>query len=224
MDWMQEKNKKTILNIIILMAISFAFISLFAPINCIDYSDVLEQNGYENPDLYWKIEQSIFLKDFSEYDYRYPDSPQEFHRYTIFHFLKFETGISTGEFTSISDYDVSSENNKNLQLSNSLINMAGILISFFFFVLFIYFSYKIIKNLENKPGRYILYNAVLFIIIFVSVIISGIYINYLKDVNNLGYMDAWYFGYGFYLMIGSIVLFFMAYFLTRYYLDYKEKT
>jgi hypothetical protein len=36
-------------------------------------------------------------------------------------------------------------------------------------------------------------------------------------------MDAWYFGYGFYLMIGSIVLFFIAYFLVRYFLNYKEK-
>ncbi len=221
---MKEKTKKTVLNIIILMAISFAFVSFFAPISCLDYSDVLEQNGYENPDLYWKTETSMLLSHFSEYDCRNSEKPQEFHRYILFKFLKFETGISTGEFTSISDYDISSENDKNLQLSNSLINMARILISFFFFVLFIYFSYKIIKNIENKPDKYILYNAILFIIIFVYVIISGIYINYLKDVNNLGYMDAWYVGYGFYLIIGSIVLFFMAYFLTRYSLDYKEKT
>lgn len=224
MDWMQEKNKKTILNIIILMAISFAFISLFAPINCIDYSDVLEQNGYENPDLYWKKETSFLLNHLSEYDYRNSENHQEFHRYSLFHLLNFETGEPTGEFSTVNDYDILSENNKNPPISYTLYNMLELIISFLLFVIFIFFSVKIINKKSNKKDKYILYNSITILIIFILSIASAFYLNYFKDHNNLGYMDAWTFGYGFYLMIVSITLFFIAYFMKRYFFEFKRKT
>jgi hypothetical protein len=221
---MQIKNKKTFLEIIILAAITFAFISFFAPFNCIDYSDVLEKNGYKNPDLYWKQERSLLSTHHIEYDYRNSENPQEYHRYTFFNILKFERGETTGEFSNVNDYDILSDNNKNPPISYSIFNMAGLIVNSLSFSFFVYISYKIIKIKPYKTDKYILYNIIILLIILSTMITGAIYINNVKDVNNLGYMDSWTLGYGFYLMFGSIILFLSSYFIKRYIFEFKEKT
>lgn len=88
-------NKKTLLKIVILTAIILSVISLFVPMIIMDYSDVLndlEKQGYETPEIYSKLENSILLWIYSVYNYNNPDSPPVHQSYRLFNLIEFEKG------------------------------------------------------------------------------------------------------------------------------------
>lgn len=220
---MKEKDKKILLNMIVLVAISLGFISLFAPTISNDYSDLLKKLGTENPEKYTKHEITPILIHSIAYDFSNPDNPSEYHIYNFFQFLKFETGTPR-------ETDYAHETNPDLYYINQASNFSNIFVMFYiiasitFPLLLIYFIYKGIKNIYNKT-RYFLYVGSI-ILISVVIFMVGMYysINSL-DIYNLGYIDITTIEYGFYLGIVTIVLFFLAYILQNYYLEYpKEKT
>ncbi len=213
---MQNKDKKTILNLIIICALAFAIVGFFVPVSSVSYSDVLVENGYEQPDLYWVKSGSLLSDYFSVYDYRDSNKPSEFHRYTFFNFLKFENGEPSGEFSSITDYDSNVENNWEGPLSYSLIRNIEFIFSLLLFLLFIFFCYKIFKNNAFKQNNLILYLGLVVLVTFFYALFSYYYGTILRDVNNLGYANVLKFEYGFYLTILSIILLLSLYILKKY--------
>jgi len=203
---MQDKNKKNILKIIILISISIAIISFFIPMISFDYSDVLKDMGYE-PKLYTKREDSFLFNHISGYDHRDDKPYSEYHRYVFLYFIEFEEGNKDlkDKFFTVTDYDV-----ENPILSKGMANVIDISMMLIFFPMFIIFSYLIIRKLNNIKLRNLLYLSIIMFIIIISTISIVYYLYDFIDIDNLGYVNYLNFGHGFYLACASIILLFAA--------------
>ncbi len=222
-DWMKEKDKKILLNVIVLVAVILGFISFFAPTISADYSDLLKELGTENPEKYIKSKHAPLLHHHITYDFSNPDDPSEYHIYTFFQFFKFETG-------TYREINSAHKLNPDLYYINQASNFLNVFFMLYILmliilpILLIYFIYKGIKNIYNKT-RYFLYLFILTLTTCVIFMIGMYYSINSQDINNLGYTDIITIEYGFYLSIATIVLFFLAHILQNYYLEYpKEKT
>jgi len=218
---MRIKNKKTILKIIMLGAIASAIVSLFVPNVTFDYLDVLKKNGNEYPEVYCKIEYSPLIIHFVGYNYEDGENPIVYDRYKILYgLIKTESGKGKGiHFSGTTDYDIT--NSDNLLVSKAGFDFLTIVGLIFFLVLFSYFCYKIFREDEYNT-RYLLYESLLLLVIVIGYPISIYYSYYIIDINNMGFIDSLIFGYGFYLMIVSTVLFFISYLLKKHFFDIKE--
>ncbi len=220
---MQEKNKKLLLNLIILFSIAFFIAILFVPITSVNYSDVLEKNGYENPNLYWKYEQALLLRKYSVYNK--DDNPSEYHRYSDeLNLFSFEIGDKTlsDSFTEFSFYR-SYFSNRDNPFSMFLSGILSILFVVFGIAFFSYFCYNGFKSINVKKSNYFLYLGILYIVAFTFYCIISYYFYDFMDVKNLGYTDVFTFEYGFYINIAIIILFFIAFFIQQYFLVFPDE-
>jgi len=221
---MQEKNKKLLLNLVILFAIAFFIAIFFAPITSINYSDVLEKNGYENPNLYWKYEKGFFLRCYSIYN-KDKNNPSEYYRYSDeLDLFSFEFGDKTlsDSFNEFSFYR-SYRSNRDNHLSIFMYGISGILFLIFGIVFFSYLCYNGIKSINIKKSNYFLYLGTLYLFAFIFYCILSYYFYDFMDVKNLGYADVFTFEYGFYINIASIILFFIAFFIQQYFLVFPDE-
>jgi len=219
---MQEKNKKTILNIIIIFSISLTTASLFTPILKFDYSDVLTAHGYENPEWYWTYESTVFYSHRTEYYFgeNTNEKPSEYHFYKIFHgMFNIESGKSSAVI--VSEYN----RGESPFISNTITQMITMILAVIFLFSGVYFIYKGIKLCFIKKNKYFLYIGIICLIGLTGFILASYYDFYFADSNNLGYINFIQPGYGFYLFCIAIALMFMAYIIQSYYLDLpKEET
>ena len=181
--------------------------------------DLLEDNGY-NQELYTKRDDSLLLDHISGHDNRDEDSYSEYHRYIMFYFFTFETGNKklSEEFFTVTDYDVE----KSI-LSKSTANIIDLSTMLVFFSLFVYLSYRIIKDLNNIKQK----DLLLILIIDISIILSTIFIVYYLydfiDIDNLGYVNYLSFGYGFYFACLSLILFTISYIFHHNFIKLKNQ-
>ena len=218
---MQEKNKKTLLKIIFLSAIALMITSIFSPIISFDYSDVLKEYGYNNPDWYWTAEGSLFVDKLSVFTFSEEMNKKvsEFYRYTILALFRIEIG-EKGDWTEITDYNI----DKETLFSKGLTSMVGFVFSSILLFLFIYFCYSYIKyNYNyNRKNKYLLFLGFVTLILVIFKII-GVYMNIdYHDTQNIGYTNFLTFGYGFYLACIGIFLFFISYFIQYYFLNFSN--
>jgi len=219
MDWMHNKDKKNILNFTLLIAISLSTVSFFSPVTCFNSSDVLDDKGYEEYDWYWTLESSFLLNKLSIYDFKntIDENGNVYYRYSIIDITIYESG-QKGDWIELSDYTIDEPN----LLSRSLGSMIILIIYFILGALFFYFSYKTLKQ-YYKENNYIFYMGLISLTIFLAfIIVSCTNINF-YDTQKLGYINYISFGYGFYLAMTSIILFFVLYFIRPYFLDFKKE-
>ena len=221
---MKEKDKKLLLKLIVIVAIAIGFLYLFVPSFFIDFSDLSKYSGVENPEKYVKIEYAPFLIHEIAYDFSNSDDPSEYHIYYFLNILKFETG----EARDISSPHMQNPDIYYINKSSNFINifyMSTFLALIIVPILIFYFLYKGFKSIDNKKTKYFLYAGFVNLIVFVFYITAYFYFIKSMDIYNLGYTSFINIGYGFYLVIISIILFFFAYILQNYYIKYqKEKT
>jgi hypothetical protein len=218
---MHKKNKKLLLNLIVLSAIACAVVSVLAPCISLDLSNLLEEYGYEDPDYYHIIEVSPVIWHVTTHDFRDPSNPTIGHEYIFLNLLTFGDGKGI-DINTI----VVKDPKVYFGESNSIINVLSIIyviLDVLVFSLFFYFFYMGIKNIGVKKTRYFLYSTILGVIILVLFVIGSYYVFDIIDLDNLGYIYFVNFGYGFYLGILSIILFFIVYIIQQYFWIFSEE-
>lgn len=225
---MQEKNKETVLKIIILTAIILTAISFFAPMASIDYSDVLddlEKQGYNPPRTYVKKEVSLVLWKHSIYDFSDPNSPSEHHSYRLFNLIEFETEKPINiDSTLINPKDLDLLNEKgDIFFSTNIASLIYVALFPIGLAIFIYLIYKGFKNIGIKKTKYFLYLSILTPIISILFIAANYFYIDTIDFYNLNYINYMIIEYGFYIGMAGIILFFIAYILQQYFIKITEK-
>lgn len=217
---MQEKNKKTILNIIIIFFIASITAGLFTPVIKFDYSDVLKAHGYENTEWYWTYESTVFYSHRTEYYFgeNTNEKPSEYHFYKIFHgMFNIESGRSTAGI--VSEYN----RGESPFISNIITQMITMTLAVILLFSGVYFIYKGIKLCFIKKNKYFLYLGIMGSIGITSFILASYYYFYFSDNSNLGFINFIQPGYGLYLFCIAIALIFAAYIIQSYYLELPEK-
>jgi len=218
---MKNEHKEILLNLIVLAAVAIAIVSLFVPIIGVDYSDIEKNMGIEDfsyvKTYYGPLTAHIIVSDSLE-----SDDAHEYHTYWFFGFFKFETGTpieyESAHLKNPYDFYITASNNYLYLLFVSF--FMGMSIYPF---LFIYFSYRGIQNIDIKKTKYFLYLGIVNLISLISFLIGGYFLVNSFDVNNVGYVNFITFQYGFYLVITSVILFFLSYIMQNYFIDYSEK-
>jgi hypothetical protein len=222
---MKNKDKKFILNIFILIAISLIIASIFTPLYSFNTIDHFESEGYTYEDIgfKWIFEYSIIFNRWT-----FTTENLTGIKYFIFGFIPFETlqwnkmNINQLESTS---YNFISEGVE--PSSNILLIIAVLVSSIILFISFFYFCYKGIKFGVRKKTRYFLYagvnacliNIISFLAFYFSLIVIESKNDWLKFTNFIK------FEYGFIYMLISIVLFLIAFIIQYYFIDFtKDKT
>jgi len=221
---MQEKNKKNLLNLIVLVAIALLLVSSFLPMFCIDYSDIQKDIGNEDPKKYSKVDASLFLWHYSEFDFTNPNSSYEFHSYRLFNLISFKTGepVDIESNLIFKEDQEGFVNRGDVIFSNNLINIIYAALAPLGLALFFYMSYKGIKNIHFKKTRYFLYIGISASLVIIAFFVLFYYYLYIADFYNWGYTNYMTFDYGFYTAITSVVLFLTAFFIQKYLIYYKK--
>jgi hypothetical protein len=213
---MNDKNKKFILKLIVIFAIVIATTSLFLPFTSFDLRDYYKENGI-NYDAYWKYDMSYVIYHFSTYDNTI-EAASNYDKYVILTAIPIsETGQFSDKFQSM----WANENIPNSSITATRISSTTILILFLF--LFSFLSYQSFKYCILKKTRYLFYSGVIILIGVVCLISYAIITMNIIDSNNFGYNNYRTYGPGFYLMIVSIILFFIAHLMQTYFLKLPEK-
>jgi len=220
---MKTKNEKVLLNLVVLSAVATAVITVFVPVICWDQSEVLENSGIEHPELYCTLGYStLSFKYYSIYDYRDKNSLSEYHRYGFLGFAIFESGNQdlTKEFSVITDYDIKDSS----FFSQSVMSMLDAVIPIVWLIFLAYFCYKALRGTSQNKQVYFLYAGLVTLLMLIVKII-GVYLTFeYIDINNQGFTSGLSFGYGFYILTVSIILFFTMFIVQNCFLDRTEKT
>ena len=194
---MNNKNYKTLLNLIGLAVVAFSIVSLFGTIVVYDTKDMCKEKGYSLASEY-----SI------EIDYS-----------VVYAKVLFGNGESSVHIMQIIIYN---DDGFKLAEPDTYQFVPALLIFVFgpvIFILFFYFCYTGVKNFVNKRTKHFLYAGSVMILITTGFIIIS-YVNVsMIDVVDYNFVG---FGYGFYCMVLSIILSFVAYYIQYYKIDYSE--
>ncbi len=222
---MQDKNKKNILKIFAFIATSLTIVSMCLSVVSLDYSNILEKNGYQKPDLYWRMDSSFLFFHYSVYDYRDQNNSSEYHRYNLFYFFIFETGDKSisDSFSHVNFYDGISVD-KEIFFTDSATSITWLLFAFVILLLCIFFCYRGIKYCTIKKTKDFLFLGIIGLIFSFVFIVLRYFAYDFVDINELGYTKYFNFEYGFYVFYVSIFLFFVVYFIQKYFLDLPDET
>lgn len=218
---MLGKNKKNLLFVFFFLAVFLFIMSLFLPFCSLDYSDVLVNNGYEKPDVYWKDSGSLLIYHFGVYDVSDADNPLEYHMYKFRHisFYFYETGDMSlkDTFSGINYYEKATTKENNI-ISTGVMPMADYVSTSLLIAFFIYFCYKGYKSFDVRESKYFLYLGLLILVTHISWIIFTFMGYDFSDIYNQGFQNAFSYGIGFFTLLFSSILFFVLYFLKNYFL------
>ena len=218
---MKNKDKKLMLNLFVLIAIALTIASIFTPSLSSNSLDYYEKGGFTYNDVgfKWVVDSSII---FSRWTVSIGNITAA--KYFIFGFFPYETELWKEvnlEGLQIMSYDLISEDvapSSNILITGILLIIFTLLISFF------YFYYRGIKNCSRKKTRYFLYDGI--IVLFIAIISFFVFnfsLNLIESNKTwLELTDYIKFEYGFYYMIISSVLFFSAFVLQNFFIDYSE--
>ena len=209
-------SKKIVFDLIIFITIAFAVVSLIIPHYFFNSSDL-----YDNREYYWKNEISPLLDHTIADDSKIDNDLA----YPLYESYSFPGGIviyMEGAPPFNQAFDDYSSGGFPLPTSAAQYRFVNLVGTMTLLVLFIYFSYGVVKEYRNKKTRYFLYIGILVLIWFfcdffiAHIVYSGL------EVYNSGLTNFVKFEYGFYLMIVVSVLFFIAYFMQDYLLDFPK--
>jgi len=215
---MNKIDNNTFLKYLIIIACVWAILAFLMPIISFDLSELYIDQGIENPkELYFKHESSFCFSNLHIYNNQDSAHPYEYHRLSLFYGLHTITSGENPELFLIShDYYINDIQDWSL-LSFSNIRMIALCFGLIFSALFLFLVYKILSNLKNLNSRYLLYSGCILLIMLLGSLFI-IYITWdMSDNLNLGYSNYLHFDYGFYLIIASIVLFFTASIIDKYF-------
>lgn len=219
---MKNKDKKFVLNLFALIAVALTIASIFTPLYSSDALDHFKDMGYEYEDISfrWLVESSIL---YSRWNIAIGNITGI--KYFIFGIFPYETQEFKEiniEGLQLSSYELISEGVE--PQSNMTIIIISLLISVLLLISFFYFCYKGIKSCVRKKTRYLLYAGFIsFFITFGSLFVFYFNLNFIQSKNDwLHFTDYVKLEYGFYYMIISIILFFIAFILQNYFVDYTE--
>ncbi len=219
---MKNKDKKFVLNLFALIAVALTIASIFTPLYSSDTFDYYKDMGYEYEDISfrWIVESSIL---FSRWNIAIGNMTGV--KYFIFGIFPYETEEFKEmniEGLQLASYELISEDVE--PRSNMVVIVISLLISILLLASFFYFCYKGIKSCVRKKTRYLLYAGFIsFFITFGSFFVFYFSLNLIESKNDwLQFTDYFKFEYGFYYMIVSIILFFIAFVLQNYFIDFSE--
>jgi len=220
-----NKNKKTIIQIIIISAFAFFIVGNFFPILSFSHSDMLEAKGEaSNQDFEWC--DSVYLL-FSYQYYRddaisyFIDQPCEFHTYTFFYIYEIQDSQIDNSEEGRGIYKFLSQEIEGLKVGSYryffIIPLGVILIAA------IYFGLNSMMHISKKYSKAPLYAGIFLMIPVIFVILLEIYA---YTVVPTGKSGSWalYFKYhlGLLYFIISIILYFVGFFFQKN-IDYEEK-
>ena len=213
-------DKNNILSYLILIALASSIASLFAPTTSLSMLDVNEYYEIDDFTHYWEATGSFFYRTVTGYEIRNSDNPTVLYNKLHVLIFEFTGGEHPEQFTStLTDYY--SEENSIISLTfHNLVYLVFFSIATIFFV---FYYYKTYQNINYKKSKYSLYCGTILLIALIFNIASTYYYNNFVDRQNRGFIYFTKFEYGFYLMIASIVLFFITYFLQTHLTNHKNE-
>ena len=219
---MNNKNKKNIMQLILISAIAFFIAGNIFPMIDFSYSEMLEETGgtkslpYDDFEIkhyftahYWSVRDEKFSE--------LTGGPSEMSKWVILHLFVY---TSTEGKTSDEVYDYIETESGAGDAQRTVVVFMGLPL-FCLLVVSVFFAVVSLKNSDKKHSRASLYAGVCFII---PLIMSVIMINYsfvavLGDGTWVHYLN---YNLGFYYTIISITLYFVAFFMQRY-IEYPKK-
>ncbi len=193
---MKNKDKKTLLNVFVLLAVALSIAQFFFPVNSVNTNDYPEEFIYDA-----KQENYILLCRFINYN---------------------EDG-SVNRIITMPLYQGQKKGitlRQNIQSTSDAVVPVSMIVSLgmILYSLFFYFSYKGIKYCGIKKTRFFLYSAITMILNTVSVFLGTFFI-----FDHFGFNTKYIrFELSFYYMMLSIILFSIAYIIQSRFIDYSE--
>ena len=224
---MKNKNKKLLLNLIVISAVALSIAPIFTSIYNTDYSG--EFGSQDDP---WKVTMVYEIALFYTHrNYKINDLSGNF--YLIFNLYKIKDQGHKKIFETYS----TTENEGSVMSYGSLINKLIFVAFGGFFTIFLYFfCYKSIKEINRKKTIFPLYAGIMVLIIVVACFFAfSTYIDdqeyeydkldNQRDINNnkIEFSDI-RLDLGFYYLITSSILFFITYFIQSRIIDFSENT
>lgn len=197
---MKNKDKKLLLNIVLLSAVALSIAQFFFPVFSVNTYDLPNegQNNYKQ-ECYIFLSRTISFND--------DGSVRGFYNNLLY--IDLDNAFSK-------KLDIDDESNSH-QVSNFIIPFFILLLSITaLYVTFFYFSYKSIKFCGIKKTRYLLYAGLTLVISFIGFFSSSLLILRLYGWD-ISYIKV---DLSFYYIILAIILFFVGYFIQNYFIDY----
>jgi hypothetical protein len=210
-------NKKTVLNYILIAAFALMISSFFVPIASFSTLDYSKGIGNENPEVYWEEENNWIYSHLNAYSYE-NDEKVNFYSKTRILILYFYSGDYSDYLSNVDDYT-----RRDYSLSRAVLELITIMFGLLSIVLLSYFSLKSFKNVGVGKSKYHLNVGIMVLGILILFLFNIYYIYYFTDTKNVGYINFVRLNYGFYLLIASAVLFFIAYFIESYFIRSKNE-
>jgi len=216
---MKHKDKKNLLLLLFVIAVSSAIISGFTPITSWNSSDYYKEEYFteDYPILFVK-DNSYFLVDRMVKDDRLSFN-SEHHVYTFFSFFRFETGNpEVYELApELSDYGAGNTGfftKSTFSLLLFILSIGGI-------VVLTYLAYLSIKFFGSKKINYFLYISLGEIVALILFTIGGLYDSLSFNVYNVS--SGFSINYGFFIAVFSICLFLILHFKQNLILESNQK-
>ena len=213
---MKSETKLFIFKIIIFLAIAFIIVSCFTPLVSWDQS-LFRGGDKENYDYYYKIDYApILTEHYTVYSVKDPNVSSVYHMYSLLYFFSFDSGDDELKncFNKVTDYTVKPVG----ILSVTVSKMVYLIFLFIWLFLLIFYFNKGMKDIGDNKSRDLLYIS-LINLLFLTLYLLIIFFMYFSR-------GKWYFGmrleYGFYLFVLGIVLFFSAFILQKYFIDFSK--
>jgi len=201
---MQNKHKKNIIDIMILLGIATTIVALFVPIISNDFSEIVTDQGFSDPDVYWKTERSLLYDHLHLVDAR-EQSTGGFHIYRIFKYFNFRSGDAEliKEAPNFASFDLDESGNYSTGPID-LFTSVAVLISI---IIFLFLAYTGYKSYGIKKTYY-------FLIVFIGdvlLLLGFLFLTYTgalsRDLYDYDFVKYIHLSYGFYLGILSMVIF-----------------
>ena len=220
---MKEKNKKNILQILLITAVASFVASQFSPIICFSYSDMMyKKEGYTYVSLDWGLEYyNLFYHSYYN-DYRLIDFEggiQSNHKWFILYLYRIE--IEEGERVGLGSDPLWYA--KSVPAEEHLSSLFLLVMFYAFMLISFYYTFKSLKDFGKKKTKAPLYASMSssLTLVFLS---YGTYLQMNShDIHNQGRANYLTTGYGFIYEFIAIILLLVVYFLQSKMYFIEEK-
>ena len=210
------------MNVLAIAAIAFAIATIFTPVVSFSTLDIYHDYGIDEPCeygyIYWKTEYTSFLSIVSYVEENVTFYAINFPFFVIYSDNWDYRSISEGDITQYA-FSIQAKEPSSRVLSE----MSYYLFGPFFLFGMLYFFYKGMKYCDVEKAKWFFYSGFL-----MAVAAIGIRISYHIMIDTF---DPWPYGnytdyivleHGFIYMITSSILFFTAFIIQNYFVDYDE--
>ncbi len=220
---MKNKDKKTILNLVALAAVAFSVATLFTPVASWNLLDIYKDAGVDNPCefglSYWSTEVStLFIR------LKHTDDNITVYNHLFFAFIPIASEGWEQRYigeSKVTNYEFSID--PQVPSSRATTVMSTIVFGVVLLVLLLYTTLKGFKYCEVKKTKWFFYSGFITISMGIGLLITVFFdINYFDNWPHGNYTDYIRLEYGFFYIVISSVLFFTAYIIQNYFIDFSK--